>query len=245
MAEGIRRYKPILVVRGTTTAVGMELVDLESGEAKTYASAVTWTLLDEGGSTVASGTATVSGSSVSASVSGSSTEGYAFSAFWTWHWETEHGLFIEQAALVRSDLHCPLTEQDILDECPELVGIQWSDAAGDVIPWSRFILAAYKDFYGRLAAVRRWPWKVVNPWAFRPFLVKAALSKAFSSLATDDNERYTAAAERYGKAADLAWGEIRVLYDEGESNSPGAETVPAEPVIYLGGSQRGSFRYRR
>jgi len=118
---------------------------------------------------------------------------------------------------------------------PELIGALWVDSYGDDIPLSRYINAAYKDMYGRLASVKRWPWKVVNPWAFRGFLIESTLAIVYRGLSTDDNTRYKEEADRRAKLADLRWGHVEMLYDENQDHTTSKVTTPATPVLYLGG----------
>lgn len=236
----VRRYKPAIVVRGVTTSITLEVVDLATGELVDLSAGVSWELTDAGGSSVASGSATVSTTTATAQISSSATTGLALSAFWTMTWQASGvGAFPEQAALVVSDAHCPITVADILAEAPELYGCEWRDADGAAVAWSTFIEAAYKSLYSRLAGVKRWPWKVVNAWAFRPFLVESSLAMIYRSLATDDNARYGEEADRRQKEADLAWGRIALLYDESEGNAAPSEALSAEPVVYLGGAPGG------
>ena len=142
----VRRYKPAIVVRGVTTSITLEVVDPATGELVDLSAGVSWELTDAGGSSVASGSATVSTTTATAQISSSATTGLALSAFWTMTWQASGvGAFPEQAALVVSDAHCPITVADILAEAPELYGCEWRDADGAAVAWSTFIEAAYKE----------------------------------------------------------------------------------------------------
>ena len=245
--HAIRRHKPALIVRGETTTLTLTLYDIGTGEPVDLSGAVTGTLKDAAGAIVATGACSISGtgsSVASFTVAGSTTEGRPFDAYWSLEWDViDVGVYREQAALIRSDVHCPITDQDLLDVAPELYGIQWLDASGDVIPWGRALLASYREFYSRLATVKRWPWKVVNPWAFRSYLIQASLGMTFASLSTDGNTRYAEIAEAHRVRAELEWSRIQVLYDAAEDGSSGSTQVASQPVVYLGGSPSRGRRY--
>lgn len=242
MTYGIRSYGPVLITRDSDTSVVMSLTDYGTGQYVDLSAGVTWELKAPGGEVKASGSASIGGGNyeATATVAASNFAGLTYSDGWRFEWSTAYGLFSQRAALVRADLHCSVTAQDLLDEDPELNHVTWKNPSGNVIPWEAFILAAYKQFYGRLVTTRAWPWRVVNPDGFRSYILFAALGKVYRSLMTDANERYAQKAEAAEKAAETEWGRIELLIDPAEEGA-GSIAVPAEPVVYLSGTRGGAF----
>lgn len=231
MSYAIRSFGPQIIVKSTGSTLQMSLFDLDTGELATLASA-TVSVYDENGTSVSSGSATISNNVASYSVTSGSVSAEDYNQYWTVEWTTPLGIFIQHAALVRTSPHCPISTDDILDECPELYIGEWRDSQGEVVDWSRFIRAAYKEFYSRLSNNTRWPWKIVNPWTFRSFLINWTLMRIYESLMTDGNTRYETLANRFGERAEDEWTRIQLIYDTNEDR--GRNNKSADPVIYLG-----------
>lgn len=241
----IRSYRPHLLTRGSDTSISMSLYDLQTGDPQSLSGGVTVEVKDDSGVVQSSGSASISGDTFTASytVASASLTDLSYASNWRVEWSTDYGLHIESAALVRTNVHCPLIAQDLLDEDPELYHAQWRDLQGSTVPWDRFIQAAYREFYSRLTTIKSWPWKIVNPDAFRTYLINSALSRVYRSLMADDNERYQTKADYFKREADVEWGRIELLFDTAEGGTS-ATRAQAQPIIYLGGAP-GQHTHRR
>lgn len=242
MAYAIRAYGPHLIVRGSTTTLSMVLYDLGTGDAMDLSGGVAIEVKNRSGSVISSGSASISGDGHTAtySVSSASVAEETYDDGWRVEWSTAYGIHVESAALVRTDLHCSVIAQDLLDEDPELYHAQWRDQVGAPIPWDRFIFATYKRFYSRLVTIKRWPWKIINPDGLRSYILAQALELVYSSLQTDGNDRYQVKAQAARRRADQEWDRIQLLFNEAEDGTA-IETVSAQPVIYMGSAPRRRY----
>lgn len=231
-----RIYKPDIILSGASTTLTIELYD--SGVAVPLTGTWTYTLADYNGDAKVTKSTTLSGTVTSASVTISSADisqlplGDEYIGRWTS--TSLADTFSNDAAITLRDLHCVITEDDILTKEPSLRHVPHrltQDDDYEAISWTSFIDDAYKGMYDRLCGVHRWPWLTLNPRVFRPYLIDSTLAQIYTSMGPDR----AIEASTYATRAEKDWDSINLKVDAGYDNKVTKETksVSARPYIRL------------
>ena len=240
----VRRFRPALLVQNEDNVLTATFVDM-AGDTVSISSG-TVTVYDQSGNSVSTGSASVSSNVATYTVSAAETTSQTRGRGWKVVWKMDTVEVRERAALITTDMFCPITSQDLLDEEPVLYDLEHEDDTGVDVEWSTFLYSAYKRFYSRLMNVERWPWLVMSPEAFRTYLIYDALAGIFRSLATGATTSYTEKADKYQSLADENWKTLRFDYDASDNGniSTSEQGKSGVPVYYLGSPPESYWRTR-
>lgn len=202
----------------------------------------------EAGSTVsiydASGTAKVDGAAVTVTAS-IATYSYNPAATLTLEegWRVEWSLVISgtthvfrnDAALVRKVLYPVVTDADLFRRVSAL-DPNGNSPISSLTDYQDYLDEAWATLQLRLLGRGSRPYLVMNPSAMREPHLLLTLALIFDDFATRLNQTYAERAAEYRRQFELAWGDLRFVYDEDDDGEADSQHRRAgQPVYWLTG----------
>ena len=224
----VRFVAPHLIIKGASTVLQ---VDVErSGAAVTMESAKTLTVYKADGTSPAGSpyTATLSGTTLSATIPGSDTSSLTVSGKWMVKWGFEVSSDrvyspYNAAALCVTDLQCPVGVTDLTDRHTQISTLL-SGAAGV----QSKITQAWGELLSRMYADETPFWSLRSAGALRPWLIARVRQLCFEDMATahPTGAIYQAQADRAGELLPDLYNLLKVRMDDDQNNTLTARSVP-------------------
>lgn len=231
---------PLLLVRGSDTRVELEVWS-ESGLAEPASG--TLTVYDDQDAVVVSAQAlsvdattkraycTVPAASLPSTLE--------FSDAWRASWAVSVGgtseVFHQDAQLIRRPWRPSVTQQDLIDACPQLANSYDPDDQDDCRALARLIRAAVEDVQAKMCSDGHRPWLVFDPWRLNRYAVLTALGRVFRSHLFDQDSSNFAAldklAQTYEEQAATEWAGMNFRYDDAQTGKGGDQSERQAPAV--------------
>ena len=224
----VRFLTPHLIIKGVSTVLQ---VDIErEGSAVSLESAKTLTVYKADGSSPAGSpyTASLSGTTLSATIPPSDTSSLTVSGKWMVKWGFEVSSDrvyspTNAAALCVTDLQCPVGVTDLTDRHSQMSTLL-AGAAGVQTK----ITQAWGELLSRMYADETPFWSLRTSGALRPWLIERSKQLCFEDMATahPSGAIYQTQADRAGDKLEGLYNSLKVRMDDDQNNTLTARSVP-------------------
>lgn len=231
---------PLLLVRGSDTRVEIEVWS-ESGLVEPASG--TLTVYDDQDTVVVSGQAlsvdadtkraycTVPAASLPSTLD--------LSDAWRASWSVSVGgtseSFHQDAQLIRRPWRPSVTQQDLIDACPQLGNSYDPDDQDDCRALARLIRAAVEDTQALMCSDGHRPWLVFDGWKLNRYAVLTSLSRVFRSHLFDQDASNFAAldklAQTYEDQAGVEWAKMNFRYDNAQTGKGADQSERQAPAV--------------
>ncbi len=162
-----------------------------------------------------------------------------FSDAWRASWAISIGgtaeVFHQDAQLIRRPWRPSVTQQDLIDACPQLAQSYDADNQDDCRALARLIRAAVEDTQAAMCSEGHRPWLVFDAWKLNRYAVLTALGRVFRShLFDQDAANFSALdklAQTYEDQAGTEWGKMNFRYDDAETGKGADQAQRQAPAV--------------
>lgn len=236
MARTPRIAGPRFLQKGI--AVTASLVVVDGGVAALPVSGTYALKTDQNATAIAAADTTNADGAVTRAIAADALDAYglpqnAWREVWTLTYTDKVETFEREVYVCRVAPVCSVTDEDLY-----LRHAQWrSFLPPNRTSWAGVIGEAFDELVGDLVGDQILPHRVLNPWRFRKATLYRALAIGAADLATGEAQggKWAKEAERYAKAAELAYEKLTVKPDADEDGiaDQGETEQAAEPELFL------------